>query len=349
MQKSFFPNLESLRGLAAIFVLLFHTKKETILKLIPFVEKGHVFVDFFFVLSGFIIAYNYEKKIHTFIDRKIFILKRIFRLFPLHIFVMLFAALSCIIAPKPNISETYITFIIEFLLLQAIPPFIFLYAYKWNVPAWSISTELWTYFLFIPLLIRPSKIVTIGIFVTIYLLTYFPIIPSLHLDGFTLLLRCISAFALGNFTYKLYLNNNWLFSNNLMLSKILDSIVLIFICLTFFLSLHIVKSYYAELVLTFLFAVLILCATKEHFILTKLLKTRIALYLGKLSYSIYLTHSIIILYASKFMSIALRIPWQEQHKTILYPILVLIFTVIFSHFTYKFIERPFKNLYKRFI
>ncbi len=345
MQKSFFPNLESLRGFAAIFVLLFHTKKETWLYYVPFVERGHVFVDFFFVLSGFIIAYNYDNKIQNAQDSKLFVLKRVFRLYPLHVFAMFLALLGCVIAPKPNTLETYNTFVIELLLLQSIPPFIYLYNYTWNIPAWSISTEMWTYILFIPLLKRPSKKISFLIFSFIYLLVYTQSWHHLQLTGFMPLLRCIAAFALGNYIHKFYMQKP-----TFLLNIFADTLTIIAIIVVFFLYAYLYTSnYYFEVILSFLFAVLILLATKDDFILSTILQSRIPLYLGKISYSIYLTHSLVILFVSKFMTIVLRIPWQEQHKTVLYPLFVLVFTIVFSSFTYHFIESKFKNAYKRFL
>ena len=57
--KTKLNHLESLRGIAAITVVLFHWEVNSILNN-NFTKNGWIMVDFFFVLSGFIIAYNYQ-------------------------------------------------------------------------------------------------------------------------------------------------------------------------------------------------------------------------------------------------------------------------------------------------
>ncbi len=58
MKKMFLP-LESLRGFAAISVALFHLSTNSHLEL-NFVKNAWLMVDFFFVLSGFVISLNYS-------------------------------------------------------------------------------------------------------------------------------------------------------------------------------------------------------------------------------------------------------------------------------------------------
>ena len=50
--------LESLRGCAAIAVALFHFTNSSVLTQNRFVQNVETMVDFFFVLSGFVIAYS---------------------------------------------------------------------------------------------------------------------------------------------------------------------------------------------------------------------------------------------------------------------------------------------------
>ena len=55
--------LESLRGIAAISVALHHFSINSILQNNYYVKNSYLMVDFFFVLSGFVIAYNYMDKL----------------------------------------------------------------------------------------------------------------------------------------------------------------------------------------------------------------------------------------------------------------------------------------------
>src|SRR6478609_4625992 len=89
--------LTSLRGVAAMAVLLFHLRHEFGPAIDPdrfthFLERSYLFVDFFFVLSGFVIALSYGHIFSRAIAKRDygnFLVKRLARIYPLHI-VMLF-------------------------------------------------------------------------------------------------------------------------------------------------------------------------------------------------------------------------------------------------------------------
>ena len=76
-----FHFLDALRGIAAIIVLLRHA---------PFAYAGSLVstnsflaVDFFFCLSGFVIAFSYEKRLSGSLDLRRFCVTRLIRLYPL--------------------------------------------------------------------------------------------------------------------------------------------------------------------------------------------------------------------------------------------------------------------------
>jgi peptidoglycan/LPS O-acetylase OafA/YrhL len=66
-KREFFPQLTSVRFFAALIVILYHYHKEFSPYLpgpiLNFVEHGYVGVSFFFVLSGFILAANYNDRL----------------------------------------------------------------------------------------------------------------------------------------------------------------------------------------------------------------------------------------------------------------------------------------------
>ncbi len=55
--------LDSWRGIAACLVALFHLDAYSHLYAVPFLRNSWLFVDFFFVLSGFVIAANYQQRL----------------------------------------------------------------------------------------------------------------------------------------------------------------------------------------------------------------------------------------------------------------------------------------------
>jgi len=79
--------LEALRGIAAIMVVIYHTPFKFEAPLL--IKNSFLFVDFFFILSGFVISLAYSKKIGDGIPFKKFIHLRLGRLYPIHIFTLL--------------------------------------------------------------------------------------------------------------------------------------------------------------------------------------------------------------------------------------------------------------------
>ncbi|MEO0535486.1 MAG: acyltransferase [Cyanobacteria bacterium P01_A01_bin.123] len=113
VSKQHFHFLDSLRGLAAFWVVLYHTKpsidplKEVLPAwlFIPIFSKGNLGVPIFFVLSGFVIAYSLRKAEFGFLGFRNFILRRIVRLNPPYYasiaFVVLIAFFGTLVKGDP--------------------------------------------------------------------------------------------------------------------------------------------------------------------------------------------------------------------------------------------------------
>jgi peptidoglycan/LPS O-acetylase OafA/YrhL len=73
--------LDALRGVASLVVLAYHL---TQVRLAPaLVPHGYLAVDFFFMLSGFVIAHAYEARLRTGLSLREFVVVRAIRLYPL--------------------------------------------------------------------------------------------------------------------------------------------------------------------------------------------------------------------------------------------------------------------------
>jgi peptidoglycan/LPS O-acetylase OafA/YrhL len=84
--------LDGLRGVAAAAVVWFHMTVQTYGVSTPF--RGYLAVDFFFILSGFVIARAYESRLLTNMSLQQFLRARIIRLYPLVALAILLGAAS---------------------------------------------------------------------------------------------------------------------------------------------------------------------------------------------------------------------------------------------------------------
>jgi peptidoglycan/LPS O-acetylase OafA/YrhL len=138
-----FVALDSLRGICAVFVAIYHFSTVSFLSSVPFIRNGFLFVDFFFVLSGFVIAASYGNRLSARFPISQFMFLRLGRLYPLHLFVLcLYLAVAFL---RASDSYTASGFWTTALLLQTFSDG---NLGNWNPPSWSISAEMWTYFAF---------------------------------------------------------------------------------------------------------------------------------------------------------------------------------------------------------
>ena len=86
MNKSYLDQLDVFRALAALSVCAVHFSYNSIFHIY---FKQALFVQFFFTLSGFVIYLNYHNQGFNISKIKEFMLKRFFRLYPLHLFFLL--------------------------------------------------------------------------------------------------------------------------------------------------------------------------------------------------------------------------------------------------------------------
>lgn len=113
-----------------------------------FYKEGFVGVSFFFILSGFIIAYNYQQKL---VERKVskrqFWVARIARIYPLHIATLLGVAVIGNLLNPMGWGEGLKHFIPALFLLHPFVPRMD-YFFYFDSPSWSLGCEQLFYFLF---------------------------------------------------------------------------------------------------------------------------------------------------------------------------------------------------------
>lgn len=132
--------LDGLRGIAAIAVMLFH-----VFPSFPggIIGHGYLAVDFFFLLSGFVIALNYEAKLNAGMRLQSFVVLRVIRLYPLAVAAVLGTAFLKMIYPRPQIPDTVFFYklmmnvlLIPNTLTESAEKFPFL------LPSWSLFCEI---------------------------------------------------------------------------------------------------------------------------------------------------------------------------------------------------------------
>ncbi len=151
-----FEALDSWRGVAAILVVLFHAQIASHVQGWDLVRAGESLVDFFFVLSGFVIAHAYRDRLDRSESLARFLVARLGRLYPLHLFMFaLFFVFELGKADVPGLtnpadpafsgSNAPWTIVSNLLLLHSLR---FDDVLSWNTPSWSISAEWICYILF---------------------------------------------------------------------------------------------------------------------------------------------------------------------------------------------------------
>ena len=127
-----FSSLDGLRGLAAIAVMLFHIDQD----LMP---GGHLAVDFFFCLSGFVIALNYRGRLRGPLGPGRFMLLRLARLYPM----MFVGALLAVVLHGQSLT-----------IFALVPDQGTRSLFPFNPPYWSLLAELAVNLLFALVLVR---------------------------------------------------------------------------------------------------------------------------------------------------------------------------------------------------
>lgn len=102
-----FVALDSLRGIAALFIVFYHMGPfGWVAGWTPF-RSGWMLVDFFFVLSGFVIAMSYGARLTQGYPRGSFLLIRLGRVFPLHLAVVAGFTLLEFAVFRPVLGEAH--------------------------------------------------------------------------------------------------------------------------------------------------------------------------------------------------------------------------------------------------
>lgn len=308
--------LTGIRGIAAWAVVLYHIRL-SLTGLFPpeaiaVMARGYLAVDLFFILSGFVIWYNYAERLRDGggAETRLFLWRRIARIWPLHAAILLaMAGFVAVLALTGRSTAGYPLGELPLHLLL-VQNWGFTPALSWNHPAWSISTELAAYLAF-PLIVlaadwqRASTALLVGI--ALALLAAIHGLFAAH--GYTALgygierlglWRCLAAFMLGNIMCLLW--QRWR-------SAAFGGLLAGLACLGVIragLGLGLPETAFAPA--AFLTGLLALALGRGW--LVRLLASRSLVYLGEISYSTYLAHFFLfILWKIAFVDASLQLGW----------------------------------------
>ena len=165
--------LDGLRGVAALAVVCFHVGMMTRHLLVP---GGYLAVDFFFILSGFVLDQAYRRPLEKELGSGRFMLGRMVRLYPVFLAgaaIGIVRVLAKTFSHHTNLSvaQTIIGTIANVLLLPV--PFSSPSLYPVNNPAWSLALEVLINVIFAVILVRSPRIILWSVaIITACTLTY---------------------------------------------------------------------------------------------------------------------------------------------------------------------------------
>ena len=371
MRKEHIKAHTGLRGLAAAFVALLHMHFADIIPHViwaPFMSivVGWYPVDVFFMLSGFILGYVYVSDVsNPKINYKDYLVKRVARIVPLHYLTILAVGFMAMVAwyfGLPNEGYHLNEIPRQLLMVQAWP---YLRGTSWIIPSWYVSISFFAYLFLIPLLLKfVSKMrksyLLIALSFLVLAMVWAVIMGNNTATGWPAITRMVCQFSIGYLLYSLTTFKNPIsqLASKLVSVWLLLAIVWVFSCW----PLPIIwKSMHNEFPLTtsvrlfqlttsrmlfeIIFALLILgLADNKKSLAKTILANRIFLWLGTISYSIYLIHNLIGKVIHPFVD---KIPdgiWIR----ILIIIGVYAFLLAASWSIYKFFEVPSRDYVIKF-
>lgn len=347
-----FQKLESLRGVAACLVVLFHSPFIVSSHSLEFLSNSYLFVDFFFILSGFVMSHAYSGKIGNGMPFGNYVVLRLGRLYPLHLF-MLLAWIPFILfkqylhlhmGGRDQFEENNLSsFLSNLFLLHSFGVHDHL---SWNQPSWSISAEFFAYvfFFFATCFIDRARTLYVPVLIS---LSCYAFLFSLRLPDFDItfdygFIRCLGAFYLGVAMFRVRpVVERWLLSRRFTdLTEVVAASAMI-LAVTF----ADLSQLNLALALISFPLVLLVFSSEHNGIVGRLLDSRPLRLVGLWSYSIYMVHKLVLVFASNLFEFVLKIEPKGMGMTAVAINAVLLAVIILvSRFTYVHIEKRFRDL-----
>ena len=345
--------LESVRGLAAMLIVVYHMPHWYPPFFAGVVQNGYLMVELFFVLSGFVIAGAYAGRIHSVKDLFRFQFLRWARLYPVHLlflliylgfeFMKLYAQSRQGMAmpnSQPFRENSWEAFFTHLFLLQGILPNGHFTAF--NGPSWSISVEFYTYFVF-GLLAWLAGRWRAMVFLLLSAAALAALLSGQWL-GFSPLLRCLTGFFMGcllaDAVKRLHLQvPGW-------------APALVFAAIVLFLIFK--PEGQGDWAIFFLSAALIYTIVKSgDSVFKRWMRAAPLVWLGTISYSVYMSHYAVEWVMNQVIRVVLKRPevfFDGRNAPALGPfeslaahLVVVAVVLLVAHVTYTRVESPLRE------
>lgn len=343
------PEIDGLRAIAVISVIIYHLNEN-------WLSGGFLGVDIFFVISGFLITGIIITEIQqNSFSLKQFYTRRIKRIYPAFITVMaLVSFIASVIFIYNDFNklrktiELAIAFLSNFYLGLTQGYFDLSANENPVLHIWSLAVEE-QYYLIFPLILilaykkfREIKVLFIITLILFFILLATSFIPA---NFYKEVLHQPNIYYLSNLRFPELLVGSLLaiyhnLSNKVQLSKQVNNILAILSTLLLFSCLFLMNNNIAyipgiTLILPCIFTALIIHTTSQNNIVKLCLSNKAIVFIGKISYSLYLYHWI-------FIAFAYYITGEKQINNQSIAI-VIVLTIIFSVLSYYLIEQPIRK------
>jgi peptidoglycan/LPS O-acetylase OafA/YrhL len=336
------PALTGLRGIAALWVVFFHLPATAEW---PIVSQGYLGVGIFFILSGFILSHVYSTSFDRFRTSTylLFLRQRIARIYPLHLVTLVMMGVLVLLLPHfadryPHATSRFSASSF-FACLFLVQDWAYWHPLSWNGPAWSLSAEWFLYlcFPFIATGLRPIRSGRCAVMMALAAIAGFIIVfkfkgvPDLGAVGMPSMLRATADFSAGCLLHKA-------FAAGVQIDRRAASVLSG--------ALILIAALFDDLdwLAPFGFAALVLLAASGQGVVGVLLSARPMVFLGEISFSLYMFHWMIIQLVNWGMQ------WFGPDGWI-YDLVEAVFTLIaifaVAVVSYRYIEGPARAWVRR--
>jgi peptidoglycan/LPS O-acetylase OafA/YrhL len=365
VKVSRFETLDSWRGICALFVVVFHfiSMMPNSLETSSFIRNSYLFVDFFFVLSGFVLCHSYRGKISSLPGLVRFAVRRFGRVWPLHAVVLaLFIVATVWINRLPHPSGLDMTWTRSSYAIDAVVPNLLLLnavglvGSVWNGPAWSIGAEFYVYLLFASLmlvagrrLMLPALALSIAALAVVY--AWAPSFMNTTWDYG--IIRCVAGFFGGVVAFHAY---EVMERRGIRCATLREAGVVAFVVLfVVFAGKGADAVSPLSLAAPAVFGLAVIVFAGQQGLISLALRAPPFIALGRYSFSIYMIHQPLLTmlcyglwssgYYTKAFTVAVVEPWMGSPDLILVDFVLAVILVAAA--SYRFIELPARRAVNR--